>query len=91
MILPFQQALDDLAAGIIGIGNEIEILGDIEDYQQGDHFIEQGSFITIRLHNTFVDSHHQGDGKYTSPVCSAKTDISSARDQLIVVMQSAEC
>ena len=40
MVVFLQQSIDDLLAGVIGIGHEIIRLFDTQDHQQVDHLVQ---------------------------------------------------
>jgi len=65
VVVLIAQALDDLASGVVGIGDEVERLLDRDDAQQRDHLVEQGTPIAVGPHQPFVNAHGQRHGQDT--------------------------
>jgi hypothetical protein len=57
MMALFEQAADNLAGGVVGIGDKVKRNGDGQDIEQAEHLVEQGTPVTIGPYQTFVDTH----------------------------------
>jgi len=50
------QAVNDLAGGVIGIGDKVKRRRDADETEQGEHFVEQGAAVAVGPHQTFMDA-----------------------------------
>jgi hypothetical protein len=57
--------LDNLAGGIVGIGDEVKGNVDRQDIEQAEHFVERGAFVAIGLYQAFVDTGGERYGEDT--------------------------
>jgi hypothetical protein len=64
MLVVLEQAVDDFVTGIVRIGDKVERLLDINNGEQGEHFIEQGAFVAIGPHQAFVNADGERYGKH---------------------------
>ena len=75
-----EQAADNLAGGVVGIGDKVTRNRDGQDIEQAEHLVEQGAPVTIGPYQTFVDTcrerygedalsrvHEQADGLQGMP------------------------
>jgi hypothetical protein len=58
-----EQAVDDLARGIVAVGDKVDEFGDGDDAEQGEHLVEQGTPIPVGPHEPLVNARGQGDGR----------------------------
>jgi hypothetical protein len=63
MVVLFEQAGDDLARGIAGIGDEVAGLRDGDDPEVCEHLVEQGAAVVIGPYNPLVDAHGERHGE----------------------------
>ena len=63
VVVFLEQAGDDLARGIVGVGDEVEGFCDGDDPEERKHLVEQGAAIAIGPHQPFVDSHGERHGE----------------------------
>ena len=63
VVVLLEQAGDDLARGIVGVGDEVEGFCDGDDPEERKHLVEQGAAIAIGPHQPFVDSHGERHGE----------------------------
>src|ERR1017187_4778023 len=59
-----KQTSNYFAAGIVGIGHEVERLLQSQRVEQQDHLVQQGSLVAVGKHGTFVDATGQSQGQY---------------------------
>ena len=64
VIVVFEQAGDDLARGIVGVGDEIAGLRDGDDAEEDEHLVEQGAGVAVGPHDTLVDAHGERHGEH---------------------------
>ena len=67
MAAPVEQSADDLAAGVVGIGNQQHRLRQLQGCEQEKQFVEQGAAVAVREHHAFVNARHQRDGLKALP------------------------
>ncbi len=63
VVVLFEQAGDDLARGIVGVGDEIAGFCDGDDAEQGEHLVEQGTAVAIGPHHALVDADGERHGE----------------------------
>ena len=63
VVVLVEQAGDDLARGIVGVGDEVEGFCDGDDPEECEHLVEQGAPITIGPHQPLVDAHSERNGE----------------------------
>jgi hypothetical protein len=56
MMALLEQAADNLAGGVVGIGDKVTRNRDGQDIEQAEHLVEQGAPVTIGPYQTFVDT-----------------------------------
>ena len=56
MIVLFEQAGDDLARGVVGVGDEVTGLQDGDDTEEGEHLVEQGAAVATGPHHPLADA-----------------------------------
>ena len=64
MMTFFKQAFDDLACGVVGIGNKVERSADAHDPEQAKHFVEQGPFVAIGPYQALMDTRGEWNGEH---------------------------
>ena len=50
------EAVNDLAGGVVGVGDKVKRRRDAEQAEQGQHFVEQGAAVAIGPDQTFMDA-----------------------------------
>ena len=63
VIVLFEQAGDDLARGIVGVGDEVAGFCDGDDAEQCEHLVEQGAAVAVGPHDSLVDAHGERHGE----------------------------
>ena len=63
VIVLFEQAGDDLACGIVSVGDEVAGLCDSDDAEEGEHLVEQGAAVAIGPHHPLVDADGERHGE----------------------------
>lgn len=61
MAVLVEQAADDLAAGVIGIGDEQHRLRQLQGRQEQQQFVEEGPAVAVGRHEPFVNPRREGD------------------------------
>ena len=64
---PVEQSDDDLAAGVVGIGNQQHRFGELQGLEQEQEFVEERPTIAVGKHEAFVNARGQGNGLKTRP------------------------
>ena len=74
VVVVFEQADDDLAGGIVGVGDEVAGLCDGGDAEEGQHFVEQGAAVAIGPHHALVDAHGERHGEHAGGGVNQQAD-----------------
>jgi len=59
---PFEEPADDLAAGVIGVGDQEHGLGQVHAGEEDQELIEQGALVAVAEYQSLVNAGAQGDG-----------------------------
>ena len=62
-----QQAANDLAAGIVGVGHEVDTAPPFPTSRSARSSCPAGFAVAVGIHRTFVDATGQGQGEYSWP------------------------
>jgi hypothetical protein len=60
----FKQAFDDLACGVVGVGDKVEQSANAHDPEQAKHSVEQGSFVAIGPYHALMDTRGKRNGEH---------------------------
>ena len=63
VIVLLEQAGDDLARRIIGVGDEVAGFRDGDDAEQREHLVEQGAAVAVGPYDSLVDAHGERHGE----------------------------
>ncbi len=63
VVVLFEQTGDDLAGGIVGVGDKVAGFCDGDDAEEGEHLVEQGAAVAIGPHHALVDADGERHGE----------------------------
>ena len=69
-----KQGFDDLARGVVGIGDKVERGLDVHGPEQAKHFVEQGTLVAIEPNQTFMDPRSKRYGEHARGRVNEQTD-----------------
>src|SRR3981081_3552158 len=72
VVVLFERAGDDLARGIVGVGDEVAGFCDGDDAEQGEHLVAQGAAVAIGPHHALVDAEASGTAKTLAVACTSR-------------------
>jgi hypothetical protein len=56
-------AVNDLAGGVVGVGDKVKRRRDADETEQGEHLVEQGAAVAIGPDQTFMDARGESHGE----------------------------